>query len=112
MTTFQIGDKVQINTPTKGLEADKVYTIRDINRGIDGAYDWDEIYLEGFTQHFCEFNFNPAKEEPSAQFLLERIRLNLNSIINDIRLTAYGRDNNNRLRATIHEQLNELEKML
>ena len=63
MTTLNTGDKVVINKPTRDLTENTVYVIRRINRGIDGAYDWDEIYLEGHTNHFCEFNFNKVEDD-------------------------------------------------
>lgn len=48
----EVGDIVT-PSPNKhlmgGLEYGEHYEIININRGIDGAYDFDEIWLEGAT---------------------------------------------------------------
>ena len=63
---FYVGDRVKVAQRTclgglqevpKGLEKGIVYTIIQINRGIDGAWDWDDIWLEGISGRFCEFDF-------------------------------------------------------
>ena len=59
---FYVDEKVVIKKPVRGLEEGKVYTIRQINRGIDGACDYDDIYLEGIPdKSFCEFDFRRVK---------------------------------------------------
>ena len=45
-----------------GLIIGHVYKIRRIDEGIDGAYDWDDVYLEGLKQPFCEFDLVKIKE--------------------------------------------------
>lgn len=64
--THYVGDKV---TPSKNnldsrLEQGKVYTITRINRGIDGAYDFDDIYLGGVSGSICEFILDTVERGP------------------------------------------------
>lgn len=58
MTYFVVGDIV---TPKKRLAEVRCghpYNIVEIRRGIDGVYDWDDLFLEGKTYtKFCEFDF-------------------------------------------------------
>ena len=78
---FEIGDLVQVaekncfgkhNKTPKGLKRNHIYRIKDIHRGIDGAYDWDDLFFDGIPviRHkdgiegqFCEFDFELAKTE-------------------------------------------------
>jgi hypothetical protein len=46
----------------EGIKRNKEYTIVNIHRGIDGAYDWDDLFFEGFgSRKFCEFDFETVK---------------------------------------------------
>lgn len=47
--TFEVDDLVTIKKPVKGLRKGKIYRIWSIHRGIDGAYDWDDLFLEGVS---------------------------------------------------------------
>ena len=70
MTCFEIGDLITPNKRVKGLRAGTTYKIYSIHRGIDGAYDWDDLFLEGKEGRFCEFDFEkvnpPCKERRGA----------------------------------------------
>ena len=67
MMTHQIGDIVVFKPIgslggkkklPEGIKRHKLYKIVDIHRGIDGAYDWDDLFFEGKgNQKFCEFDF-------------------------------------------------------
>ncbi len=70
MPYFYAGDKVKVTKLTslggknklpKGLNWNKIYTITDIRRGIDGAYDYDDVTLEGISGKWCEFDFELVK---------------------------------------------------
>ena len=60
MAHLDIGDKVVINKPVQGLEKGEVYEVWYIERGLDGAYDWDDIFIKGKHGKFCEFDFEIA----------------------------------------------------
>ncbi len=72
MSEHVIGDIVQVkkrncfggkNKLPKGLSWKKAYRITGIHRGICGAYDWDDLFLDGFgTQKFCEFDFEKVNQ--------------------------------------------------
>lgn len=58
MSDIQIGDIITPHTKrAKGLRPGHPYKVIEIHRGIDGAYDWDDIFLEGVQGKFCEFDF-------------------------------------------------------
>lgn len=57
MTWFEIGNIVTPKKPVKGLRKGKEYKIINIHRGLDGAYDWDDLFFEGVSGRFCEFDF-------------------------------------------------------
>lgn len=59
---LNIGDIVIINKPTKGLNLNTRYKIYKIYRGIDGAYDFDDIFLEEVKGSFCEFDLIKIEE--------------------------------------------------
>lgn len=59
---FNVGEYVRYKGKDEKLSSDKDYLIRDIHRGIDGAYDWDDILLEGVDGKFCEFRFEYPKQ--------------------------------------------------
>jgi len=54
---FKVGEYVQYKGGDAKLLANTSYKIIEIHRGIDGAYDWDDIILEGQEGKFCEFDF-------------------------------------------------------
>jgi len=58
MAYLNVGDIVSYTGNDKRLMGRRIYTVSRIDRGIDGAYDWDDIYLEGREGKFCEFDFN------------------------------------------------------
>lgn len=58
---FYENDKVMINKPVKGLKENKIYTVEKVNRGIDGACDFDDVFLVGVEGSFCEFDFRRVK---------------------------------------------------
>lgn len=79
MTWFEIGDLVRVKETTTlgnynktpdGLSRSKTYRVASIRRGIDGAYDWDDLFLEGITRRrddgseygYCEFDFEKAEQ--------------------------------------------------
>lgn len=45
----------------KGLEDGKHYTIIAINRGLDAAIDWDDVFLESINGMFCEFDLDTVR---------------------------------------------------
>lgn len=49
------------NKLPEGIKHHKLYKIIDIHRGIDGAYDWDDLFFEGKAGKFCEFDFERAE---------------------------------------------------
>lgn len=64
--TFEVGDIVRVreftclgtrNETPKGLCRDTTYRIANIHHCLDGAYDWDDLFLEGVDGKFCEFDF-------------------------------------------------------
>jgi hypothetical protein len=55
---FKAGEWVVIKKPVEGLCEGTPYQIRQIHRSIDGAYDYDDIFLEGVEGNFCEFSFD------------------------------------------------------
>lgn len=66
MTDFKMGDVVCFDSetfsgkkkkPPEGIEPDKHYTIRRVTYCLDGAFSWDDIYFEGLSEMFCEFDF-------------------------------------------------------
>lgn len=63
--TFEIGDLVTPRKQVNGLKEGCAYRIRDIRRGIDGAYDWDDLFLEGSENRFCEFDFKKIESDMS-----------------------------------------------
>lgn len=56
-TKFEIGDRVRLKREVMALTMGQFYTVREIRRGIDGAYDWDDIFIKGHDKSFCEFDF-------------------------------------------------------
>lgn len=67
MPRFEVGDVITPKKQVKGLQCGHPYKIADLRRGIDGAYDWDDLYLEGIPAkryedriegQFCEFDFD------------------------------------------------------
>lgn len=49
--------------PPEGIKRNKQYEIVNIHRGIDGAYDWDDLFFKGFDiRKFCEFDFETVKD--------------------------------------------------
>ena len=60
--TFRCGDIVTPNRPIDGLTIGQSYKIERINYGIDGAYDFDEVYLEGVSKWVCEFYLENHKK--------------------------------------------------
>jgi hypothetical protein len=54
---FNVDEYVRYKGKDKKLSKNRTYLIRDIRRGIDGAYDWDDIFLEGVDGKFSEFDF-------------------------------------------------------
>lgn len=56
----EIGDIVTPKKQLADVRCGHPYKIVDIHRGIDGAYDWDDLFLEGKTyRKYCEFDFKP-----------------------------------------------------
>lgn len=42
----------------EGITEGKAYKILNIHRCIDGAYSWDDLFLDGLgNRKFCEFDF-------------------------------------------------------
>jgi hypothetical protein len=54
---FNVDEYVQYRGKSKKLRKRVAYRNIDIHRGIDGAYDWDDLFLEGVDGKFCEFDF-------------------------------------------------------
>lgn len=44
-----------------GLVFGTNYKIKRINRCLDGAYSWDDVFLEGFEKAFCEFDLDTVE---------------------------------------------------
>ena len=64
MTIFHVGDKVKYTGRRAHLDKAKsflndrdIYEVQYVERGIDGACDWDDITLVGIIGRWCEFNF-------------------------------------------------------
>ena len=64
--SFKVGDKIVFREDLlfggkrvlpQGIEKGKVYSIDGIDEGIDGAFDYDDLHLEGIEGTFCEFDF-------------------------------------------------------
>lgn len=70
--THEIGDIVhfkrigmfnRVRNIPDGIVINRDYKIIDIRRAIDGAYDWDDLFFEGFgRQKFCEFDFEETED--------------------------------------------------
>jgi len=58
---FYMGDLVEVDKPAKGLVPGTIYTVTYVNRGVDGAYDFDDVFLEGVEGAFCEFIFRRVR---------------------------------------------------
>jgi len=59
---FETGDIVTPIRSVEGLDKGKPYEIVGVRRGIDGAYDYDDIEIKGYATRFCEFDFDIWKE--------------------------------------------------
>lgn len=53
-----LGDIVTPNREIEGLVKGQHYEIVHIRRGIDGAIDFDDIYLKDIPGNFCEFHLD------------------------------------------------------
>lgn len=67
---FQIGEIVRFDPDTifgrkrkipEGIDPKKKYTIKNIHYGIDGAFDWDDLFFEEISGKFCEFDFERVR---------------------------------------------------
>lgn len=57
----EIGNLVKFKKGNlSGLNNKQPYKITDIRRSLDGAYDFDDVSLEGLKGTFCEFDLEPA----------------------------------------------------
>lgn len=56
MPTFHIGDIVTPKTDRPPFYKGTPYFVTNVNRGIDGAIDFDEIFLSDTGQWMCEFD--------------------------------------------------------
>jgi len=64
--SFNIGDKVKYTGAACSrhrIDSGEICTITDINRSIDGAYDWDDLRLENKPGWFCEFDFEEQNND-------------------------------------------------
>jgi hypothetical protein len=57
--SFDVGDHVKYvaSKRNRKLLRGMTYRVESIRRCLDGAYDWDDLYLEGVAGKFCEFEF-------------------------------------------------------
>lgn len=55
--TWNTGDIITPIKRIKGLRCGQPYKIGHIDRCLDGAYSWDDLFLEGKSGSFCEFDF-------------------------------------------------------
>lgn len=58
----EIGDMVKFKSSSK-IQIPGRFYVTDINRALDGAYDWDNISLESVKGKFCEFDLEPASTD-------------------------------------------------
>lgn len=58
----EIGDLVKFKDDNHELAGNRHFRVSGINLALDGAYDWDDISLEGVKGKFCEFDLEPATD--------------------------------------------------
>lgn len=58
----EIGDMVKFKCEDHELAGNRSFRVTDIDRGLNGAYDWDDVSLEGVKGKFCEFDLEPATD--------------------------------------------------
>lgn len=55
--SFKPEEYVKYKGDEEKLDKNKIYKIERVHYSLDGAYDWDDLFLEGVEGKFCEFDF-------------------------------------------------------
>lgn len=61
---WNVGDIVRPKKHIVGLSMDKSYEITHIDRCLDGATSWDDLYLYAAPGKYCEFDFERPRSFP------------------------------------------------